>query len=40
MSARVLLDGAAAWGWHGCIRLLSSLYVVVFNVFLCGRLCL
>jgi len=36
----VRLDGAAAWGWHGCIRLLFSLYVVVFNVFLCGRLCL
>jgi len=39
MSARVRMDGAAAWGSHGCLGLLSFLYVVVFNVFLSGRLC-
>ena len=32
------MDGAAAWGWHGCLRLFSFLYVVAFNVFLSGRL--
>ena len=33
------MDGAAAWCWHGCLRLLSFLCVVVFNVFLSGSLC-
>jgi len=39
MRARVRMDGAAAWGWHGCLRLFSFLYVAVFNVFLSERLC-